>query len=328
MTLRGLIEKYKEDPISGWSQLRYHTRQNHESLLKRMVDAHGDVVLSDIRLRTVEEWYLRWSDGKKKKGMGHMFISKLRTLCHYGAGLLEDPECTRICIILGTRRYEGSKPRQDFITAEQATAIRVKAREYGYHSIALAQAFQFDIVLRQKDVIGEWVPFEEPGESDTEWHGQKWLKGLRWEKIDSDLILRHTTSKVGKPLEVDLTLAPFVMEELRLMPDFMKTRTGPIIVSEATAMPWVAAEFRRKWRMIATAAGVPKNVYNMDSRSGGITEGTDAGMTLEQMRHAATHSHVGMTARYSRNSASKIAESLRARAAHRASLTPDGEDGL
>jgi hypothetical protein len=61
----------------------------------------------------------------------------------------------------------------------------------------------------------------------------------------------------------------------------------------------------------------------MDSRSGGITEGTDAGLTLEQMRHAATHSHVTMTGRYSRNAASKIAESLKARAAHRAQKPED-----
>jgi hypothetical protein len=34
----------------------------------------------------------------------------------------------------------------------------------GWHSIALAQAIQFDCALRQKDVIGEWVPESEPGE--------------------------------------------------------------------------------------------------------------------------------------------------------------------
>lgn len=317
MTLRDLIERYKSDPISGWSQLRYGTRKNHESLLGRMVQSYGAVKMSEIRLRTIEEWYLAWSENKTKKAIGHAFISKLRTLCHYGAGLLEDGECARICIILGTRRYETSKPRQDFLTAEHAIAIRRVAHEIGYASIALAQALQFEIVLRQKDVIGEWVPLEEPGESDVTWRGMKWLRGIRWTEIDSDLVLRHLTSKVGKPLIVDLSMAPMVVEELARWPAYMRSPTGPLIICEATARPWIATEFRRKWRVIADIAGVPKNVFNMDSRSGGITEGTDAGLTLEQMRHAATHSSVTMTARYSRNAADKIAESLKARVAHR-----------
>lgn len=317
-TFRELVEQYQTDPLSSWHQMRYHTRLNHQSTLARMVAAHGDLRLSDIRLRTIEEWYLKWSDNKKKVAMGHAIIAKLRTLCHYGAGFLEDQECIRICIILGTRRFEVSKPRQDFLTAEQADAICHKAHEFGYHSIAIAQALQFDIVLRQKDVVGEWVPVNEPGDSDVLYRGKKWLRGLRWSEVDDDLVLRHLTSKVQKPIIVDLKLAPMAYREIRLMPDWLKERHRPMVLCEGTALPWTVSEFRRKWRMIADACGVPKSVHNMDSRSGGITEGTDAGLTLEQMRHAATHSNVTMTARYSRNAASKIAESLKARAAHRA----------
>jgi hypothetical protein len=53
------------------------------------------------------------------------------------------------------------------------------------------------------------------------------------------------------------------------------------------------------WRKVATAAGVPKTVYNMDSRAGAISEATDAGAELEHVRHAATHSDISMTQRYS-----------------------------
>ena len=44
-------------------------------------------------------------------------------------------------------------------------------------------------MLRQKDVIGEWVPRSEPGPSDI-WNsdGEKWLRGLRWQEIDGNLI--------------------------------------------------------------------------------------------------------------------------------------------
>jgi len=44
------------------------------------------------------------------------------------------------------------------LSEEQADAIRVEAHKQNRASIALAQAFQFDTALSQKDVVGEWVP--------------------------------------------------------------------------------------------------------------------------------------------------------------------------
>lgn len=69
---------------------------------------------------------------------------------------------------------------------------------------------------------------------------------------------------------------------------------------------WEARWLRRKWRALADACGIPKAVRNMDSRAGAITEASDAGAQLEHIRHAATHSDIGMTQRYSRNSDDKI----------------------
>jgi hypothetical protein len=92
---------------------------------------------------------------------------------------------------------------------------------------------------------------------------------------------------------------------------------GPMVIYEGTGAPYEVGIFRRKWRSIANMVGVPKEIFNMDSRSGGITEGTDAGLSLDQMRHAATHSNVTMTARYDRNTEAKVAETLKARVAHR-----------
>lgn len=71
------------------------------------------------------------------------------------------------------------------------------------------------------------------------------------------------------------------------------------------------------WRMIATEAGVPKKVRNMDSRAGAITEATDAGAELEHIRHAATHSDIAMTQRYSRGESGKAEEVARKRNEHR-----------
>jgi hypothetical protein len=319
LTLASLIEQYKADRVSGWSKLRFHTRQNHESVLRRILAAHGDRAMASIRRRDLELWHLDWSAEGAKAAMGHMFMSKIRTVCGYGASMLEDPDCNRICMILSGRKFEmGTPDRSCFMTAAHAIAIRKKAHEIGYASMALAQAIQFELVLRQRDCLGEWVPIGEPGESDVTWNGEKWLRGIRWSEIDEDLILRHTTSKKQKPIEVDLKLAPMVMEELALWPQYMRSPTGPLIISEATARPWKAVEFRRKWRIFADLAGVPKEVKNMHSRHGGISEGTDAGVPIEHMSKAATHSDIAMTRRYDRNDTKKIAEAMRQRAAYRA----------
>lgn len=39
----------------------------------------------------------------------------------------------------------------------------------------------------------------------------------------------------------------------------------PVIICEATGMPYSAAEFRRKWRIVADYAGIPSDVTNMSS---------------------------------------------------------------
>lgn len=317
MTLDALVTRYKGDRVSGWQKLRYHTRQNHEFLLTRILATHGARTIASIRRRDIEEWHLDWSDDGRKVAMGHSFMSKLRTLFNYGASMLEDPDCIRMAMVLRGCKFAMGAPRKSFIQAQHAIAIRRQAHRIGYPSIALAQALQFEIVLRQRDVIGEWVPETECVESDLTWHGAKWHRGLLWDEIDGDLVLRHKTSKTRKDLEVDLTLAPMVMEEIDALPQYMRLSSGPVVICEATGLPWHASEFRRKWRLCADEAGVPRELFNMDSRSGGITEGTDAGIPIEFMSKAATHSDVATTMRYNRNDPKKIADALRQRAAYR-----------
>lgn len=218
------------------------------------------------------------------------------------------------------------------VTAEYAEAICNKARDhFGWHSLALGQAFQFECTLRQKDVIGEYVPLSEPGISGTIVDDQKWLRGIVWQEIDDNLILRHITSKKQKLTEVDLKLAPLVLTELQAMIDdlpllqthpvtgetivnrlFLPMR-GPIMVNDVSGLPWSANEYRRKWRIVANACGIPKKVWNMDSRSGAISEAIQAGVPIEFVRHAAVHSDVSQTADYDRTQAEANAKSMKMR---------------
>ena len=318
-TLKSLIQCYQADPDSTWHKKRIAVRRSHAMILVRVIEAHGDTLLPDIKARLIMSWHKEWSGNGQKLSMGHSFVGQLRALFTFGATLLEDPDCERLCGVMHKLRFPMGKPRTERLTAQHAETIRAKAHEAGWHSMALAQAFQFDLMLRQKDVIGEWVPLEEPGVSDVTSRMGKWILGLRWSEIDDDLILRHVTSKKGKPLEVDLKLAPMVMAELDFTIKFLgdRPRTGPVIIQEPTGIPWSAIEFRRKWRRVADMAGVPKSIKNMDSRAGGISEADEADINLEHVRKAATHSDLSMTQKYSRAVRESADNVIRARAEHR-----------
>lgn len=306
LSLGDLIEHYQTDPDSSFHALRYHVRENHRGMHKRIARTYGHLPLSQVDTRELKQWHRQFLD-QGKIATGHAYIGEIRTMINHGFLFLDGAdriECFRLSQVLSKLKFPQTQPRESFMTAEQVVDIRVMAHEFGWHSMALAQALQFELILRQKDVVGEWVPLNEPGKSDVEDQGKKWLRGLRWSEIDENLILRHVTSKRLKKIEVDLKLAPMVMEELALV----NGRTeGPVIICEVTGAPYSTAEFRRKWRLVADAAGVPKDVKNMDSRAGGITEASNSGVELEHIRHAATHSSIAMTQKYSRGATEKIA---------------------
>ncbi len=328
-TLSGLMRVYKSDPVSPFPKLRYATRRNYDSMMGRIDRSHGDTMLQDINARTIHAWHADWSS-RGRITSAHSLVGMLRLVFGFGLAFLEDEEgqkhCERLSVVLSKCRFQMGKPRGERITADQANAVRAMAWQMERPSIALGQAFQFECILRQKDVVGEWVPNDEPGVSYTLAGNEKWLRGLLWEEIDAAFVLRHVTSKLNKKIEVPLRLAPMVMEELcklagvasaaELSRDMLRAR-GPMVVCEYSDIPWTNNEFRRWWRLVANACGIPSHVFNMDTRAGAITEASEANAPMEHIRHAATHGNISMTERYSRGSAEKIANVLQIRSSHR-----------
>lgn len=270
-TLAELINAYTTHKVSTFHKLRYHNRKWQLSFMARISKKYGHFQLKDIRFVTIKEWHMDWLGPENKVSIAHSLISSLRTLCGFGLSILEDEECERLCLVLNKGKFPQCEPRTEYLTSDQAVAIRNMARGQFRYSIALAQALQFELILRQKDVIGEYVPHAEPGVSDVVTDKEKWLRGLRWEEIDHNMILRHVTSKKGKMLEIDLKMAPMVIEEFGTDDRPVLPACGPIVISETTGLPYHADDFRRKWRLIADMAGIPKIVRNQDSRAGGIT---------------------------------------------------------
>jgi hypothetical protein len=264
-TLEHLVGHYRADSDSSYQRLSYGVRVKHDRLLARIMRENGKVQLRDIGARTVRQWHRDWSsDGKN--AMASSLVARLRVLFRYGATELEDWDCKRLSQTLSLLRFPTSSDTcSPEITEEQATAVREKAREVGYFSIALAQALQFELRLSQKDIIGEWVPLTEPGEAMYVAEDRKWLRGLRWSDIGSDLTLRHRVGSDQRPFEFDLRDAPMVMAELEEVSSWQREKQdSPLVVCEYTAHPWSAAQFRTKWRLMADMAGVPSDVRNTD----------------------------------------------------------------
>ncbi len=297
LTLADLIASYHTDPESSFHRLRYHVRENHRGVHDRIARAYGSVFLTDIDTREFRQWHREWSEGGKI-ATGHSHMGQLRTLINHGFLLLGGPdrfECFRMSQIMAKLRFQQPTSRTVTLTADMADAIRMAAHERGWHSIALAQAFQFELTLRQKDCIGEWVPASEPGNSDFYHQGHKWLRGIQWQEISDDFVLTHTTSKRLKELKASLKLATMVMDEIERMGG--RHTAGPTVLNEATMVPYAASEYRRKWRLLADACGSPKEIRSMDSRAGGITEASKAGVPVEFIKHMSTHSDISQTLR-------------------------------
>lgn len=272
-TVAELIESYRHDPQSPFRKLSHAVRVKHERLLARITREHGHRSLKGIRARDLIAWHDSWL-GQGKIAAAHSLVSRLRVIFRFGAIILENKECRRLAEHLAELRFERPTPRRKFLSAEQATLIRVSARQhFGWCSIALAQAFQFDLRLNQKAVIGEWIPTSGAELSEVVHGNQKWLRGLQWSSLDAAFVLRHVSSPRAPRLEFDLKNAPMVMEELSILADVPVDQLarahlpsgGPVIINDVTGLPWSTAEFRRKWRLVANKVGVPKHIMNMDS---------------------------------------------------------------
>jgi hypothetical protein len=269
--LKKLIEEYRTDPESDFWRLKHDVRIKHARLLTRISLERGDVSLAMIRARTLRAWYEEWTaDGKF--AMAYALMNRLSVVFRFGASILEDQECNRLYDVVEGMRFEQTGPRHRAMSVTQVKAFREAAHSYGWGSLALAQSLQFELLLSQKDVIGEWAPVTEEGETDIIHRGQKWLRGLRWHNIDRHLVLRHEIGKHGHHIEVNLRTAPMVLAELK-QSSYLAKLGGPLIVNEIIGLPWRSAEFRRKWRLVAKLAGIPDDITNRDSKPAGMYRG-------------------------------------------------------
>jgi hypothetical protein len=261
-TVAQLVDSYQA--TDQYRQLGFKTRKFYDRVTRQLLETYAVANLADIKGQEIQRLYDFWSQNGTKQAMGHAVIAQFRIYVNYGATRLELPECVRLSVLLRAMRFRLPRVRTERLTEEQIRLIIAKAHKQGRDSLALAQALQAECPLRQIDVLGQWIPNSEPGISAITYGEQKWLRGLRWERIDANLVLR--VAQGDKEVKVDLRKCELVMQELNRIEK--RPTSGPVIIDEDTGRPYDSDKFRGLWRTIANSVGVPKNVNNADSPGG------------------------------------------------------------
>jgi len=257
-TVDALIDEYLTHPESSYLQIGYTSRENYKFFLRPIQESFGGEQIKNLDAERIKKAHAVWSSNDRI-AMAFGVVSALGRLATFGDTVLKDRDCRELRITLHDLDFPRPKVRDKKFTREMADLIRVAANRKGMASLALAQAFQFELGLSQKDVIGEWVPIEERGTSELTFEGKKWVRGIRWNEIENWMLRRD-----GK--EFNLKWKPMVMEELASYKNDLPS-SGPIIIYEATGRPYSAVQFRHLWRQTADECGIDKHIRNQDSRA-------------------------------------------------------------
>jgi hypothetical protein len=319
-SMKSLIDQYQIVPESSYHELRSNSRESYNETLKLLTKTVGDRQLKKLTGVDFKRWYAKYKEPvapgePERMRRAYKAMQLVRILMKFGV-MMNFTECIRLNTVLGAMEFSVPKPRTVAIEFHHVQAICQLAIAKGRPSIALAQALQFELTLRQIDVIGRWERTDEIDNGGIVYKGKRWRDGLLWSHLSPDGVLSKMTSKTEQMAEHDTRAYPFLRSIIDAVP--AAKRFGPMIVDEETGRPYRYKVFAREWRAIADEVGVPKGIWNRDSRAGGVTEGSDAGADIEHLRHHANHSNIATTTRYNRRTLEKTRQVADLRVHHRA----------
>jgi hypothetical protein len=334
---------YQEHPLSKFRKVSHTTRRGYLSDLKVIEATVGARLIRNVTVIDVQHWYDQWrkgaasidADGNEMIGPERIerahAVAMVRTVIYFMAALRHN-DCKILAAELEKIKFERGGARQQELTYRHVSAFIQTALDLGKRGViprdralnmAIGVASQFELMLRQKDIIGGWEPthadrrfpagativrLDEEGETWSGFYTWENIPGWRWR-------MKTSKSKYRAPAEFDLTLPGLLFPLLEAVPH--DQRHGPIVKGEG-GLPIRYRSYAKWFRQIATIAGIPLDVQSMDARAGGATEAEEAGATEEAIQQALTHTNRTTTQRYVRRRARKIAEVTQVRNQSRA----------
>jgi hypothetical protein len=287
-----LIGRYKTDEYSPFHNVKSNTRLSYLAQFKHWEDAIGGVEIA----KTDYEAIMRWIKVMKDKNRTVDHISRmfrhLRILTSYGV-MVKAVGAKDVRDILSEMKLKSPRPRTQSPTQAQIEGIIAAADKAGNKAFALGLSFQWWLTLRAVDVRGQWLK-----DGDT----KRWADGLTWAMISKDL---YTLTKVPSKTEESMPealvwdLTPLLDLRRRLSEIPMESRIGPVIV-QSNGVPFLSRRWSMLFRKFADRAGVPKEVWGMDTRAGAINHAKRSGASRLEMQHQANHADAKTTERYIR----------------------------
>lgn len=299
-SLAWLCEAFELDKGSRFHEMRASTQAFYWRNMKTLKEEVGLTRLHTISGAIVRVWHKGWK-AKYGERQAYACVQTLRRVVSYGVEIATRPDDPALFLMQALARttFQVPKGRRKRATYAHVSAFRPAAVAAGRFSMALAVSLQFDLGLRQRDVIGEWIkaPLKTPGLRDGRW---LWQWGLTWDQIDKNWILRKPTSKSNgsQIAEHDLNAYPETLALLQSVPK--EKRIGPVVIDEGAHRPYRANFFNVKFREIARTCGWPDDVWNMDCRAGAVSEAFEAGAAPADVMKAATHTQMSTTMGYNR----------------------------
>ncbi|WP_158810949.1 tyrosine-type recombinase/integrase [Beijerinckia sp. L45] len=298
-TVGSLFVFYQTHPDSPYQDIAATSRETYDGQIKVVQQSIGARRLDAIVPLDARRWFKGWRSpgegGTDRLRRAQGCIQMLRVALSFGvsAGL---PQCKRLLEGLAEMRFPQPAARETTMSIDQAERFIDVALEKDEIRLALGFAAQFELALRQADVIGQWKKTkadQAPSPSDVVRGDAVW-SGLRFENINERGVLHVRSSKTKTATVYDLAAYPLVQRCLAHVQ--VDERRGPLVVRR-DGQPFDRWEYASRWRELATEAGIPAEVWNRDVRASGLTEGRAAGATIEDVAKLGGHRSVLTTSR-------------------------------
>jgi len=330
---------YQEHPFSRFNKVSHKTRTGYLNDLKVIETTVGARLIRNCTVLTCQDLYDNWRKGAvtidergnrfvgpERIERAHKAAAMVRTVIYFMAAL-RHPDCKLLAEELSKVKFERGGGREQELTYQHVTAFIRTARELGERGVmpperalymSIGVVSQFEMMLRQKDIIGGWEPTVASrrfpkgvqilnlAEEQETWSGF-----YCWEHIPGWIWRMKTSkSKYRAPATFDLTNYGLLYPLLEQVPH--DQRVGPIVKGEH-GLPIRYRSYAKWFRQIAEIAGIPADVQSMDARAGGATEAEEAGAELSDISGGLTHTNEKTSLRYIRRRARKIATVATAR---------------
>lgn len=311
-TMGSLVDLYSHDNESAFEDVKDNTKEGYRDWLKVIKDTIGARRLDCLSPKNFRSYHKRWREpaeegGAERVRSAYGCMQMARVLFSYGIEA-DLPDCERLRKGLSQMRFSKNPPREQTMTFAQAEAIVEECLKQNDVHMALTQALQYEAFLRQGDIVGSWreeppAYVLKPGEVRR---GTKVWSGMTIDRIQlaDNLVVR--TSKTTQPVVHALDKCELVV---RCVNHLDRTDPRKPVAARSNGQPWADRQaFSKAWRRYATAAGIPKSVWNMDNRASGITEAAAAGASDDDLASTAGHAGKGTTRRVYKRKARQMSE--------------------